>query len=401
MENQEIINELLTRGVERIYPSREYLQEKLSKSEKLTIYLGADPTGPTLHLGHVIPMLKLAQFQKLGHKIILLIGDFTAMIGDPDKMSMRVPLTREQVVANAKFYKKQVSKILNFSGNNPAELKYNSKWINKLSMVDIAKLLSNVTYAQTIKRDMFQKRISEGKDLYLSEFLYPVLQGYDSVAMNVDGEIGGNDQTFNMLMGRDLLKKLNDKEKVVISMKLLVDSTGKKMGKTEGNMVSLNEKPDEIFGKVMSWSDDFILPVFELCTTVPLSEIADIKKSLESGVNPRDLKLRLAEKVVAVYYGDKKAKVAKENFLKTFSKGEIPDEIPEIESEKGSLLSECLLKTSLISSKSEWRRLVGENAVGFLESDGKVVKILDFNFKVESSAVFKVGKHRFLKVTIK
>jgi tyrosyl-tRNA synthetase len=401
MENQEIINELLTRGVERIYPSREYLQEKLSKGEKLTIYLGADPTGPTLHLGHVIPMLKLAQFQKLGHKIILLIGDFTAMIGDPDKMSMRVPLTREQVVANAKFYKKQVSKILNFSGNNPAELKYNSKWINKLSMVDIAKLLSNVTYAQTIKRDMFQKRISEGKDLYLSEFLYPVLQGYDSVAMNVDGEIGGNDQTFNMLMGRDLLKKLNDKEKVVISMRLLVDSTGKKMGKTEGNMVSLNEKPDEIFGKVMSWSDDFILPVFELCTTMPLSEIADIKKSLESGVNPRDLKLRLAEKVVAVYYGDKKAKVAKENFLKTFSKGEIPDEIPEIESEKGSLLSECLLKTRLISSKSEWRRLVGENAVGFLESDGKVVKILDFNFKVESSAVFKVGKHRFLKVTTK
>jgi tyrosyl-tRNA synthetase len=251
------------------------------------------------------------------------------------------------------------------------------------------------------KQDMFQKRISEGKDLYLSEFLYPVLQGYDSVAMNVDGEIGGNDQTFNMLMGRDLLKKLNDKEKVVISMRLLVDSTGKKMGKTEGNMVSLNEKPDEIFGKVMSWSDDFILPVFELCTTMPLSEIADIKKSLESGVNPRDLKLRLAEKVVAVYYGDKKAKVAKENFLKTFSKGEIPDEIPEIESEKGSLLSECLLKTRLISSKSEWRRLVGENAVGFLESDGKVVKILDFNFKVESSAVFKVGKHRFLKVTTK
>lgn len=401
MENEEKIKELLTRGVEKIYPSVEFLQEKLLRGEKLSVYFGIDPTGPSLHLGHVIPLLKLAQFQRLGHKVILLIGDFTATIGDPtDKMAVRLPLSEKQVLKNAKQYKKQVSPVLEFGGSNPAKLKYNSKWLNKLSMADTAKLLSHITYAQTIKRDMFQRRIIEGKDLYVNEFLYPVLQGYDSVAMEVDGEVGGNDQTFNMLMGRDLLKRMKNKEKFVLAMKLLADSSGKKMGKTEGNMVALDEEPEEMFGKIMSWPDNMILPGFELCTTVSLSEVAGVKTKLESGANPRDAKLWLAETIVSMYHNDEKSRKAKENFQKTFSEGKIPDDAKEFKTVTDALLSDCLLAAGLIASRSEWRRLVGENAVSTIASDGAAMKILDLDYKVAAPAVFKIGKHRFLKVIV-
>jgi tyrosyl-tRNA synthetase len=365
------------------------------------MYLGIDPTGPTLHLGHAVPILKLRQFQKLGHKVILLIGDFTGMVGDPtDKSSARKRLTRKEVLANAKFYKKQVLPLLEFRGDNPAELRYNSEWLKKLSLSEAFELFSNVTYAQTIKRDMFQKRIETGNDLYLHEFLYPVIQGYDSVALDVDGEVGGNDQTFNMLVGRDLMKKLKNKEKFVITMKLLEDANGKKMGKTEGNMVPLNEKPKDMFGKIMSWSDGLIAPAFEMCTLATLEEIAKVKTDLAAGVNPKELKLRLAFEVVSAYYGDKKAGRAKEAFLATFSRKEAPTDIKEFAAARGALLSDCFLASGVISSKSEWRRLVGENAVSEVSSDGSVVKISDFNYKVENTAVFKIGKHRFFKVVV-
>lgn len=397
MEKNDLINEVLVRGVENIYPSKDFLREKLSKDEKLVIYLGIDPTGPTLHLGHSIALLKLAQFQKLGHSIILLIGDFTATIGDPtDKMSVRVPLTREQVLENAKVYKAQASKILNFEGDNPAQLKYNSEWLDKLTMADTANLLSNVTYAQTIKRDMFQKRISEGKDLYINEFLYPVLQGYDSVAMEVDGEVGGNDQTFNMLMGRDLLKRMKNKEKFVVSNKLLVDVSGKKMGKTEGNMVTLNETPDDMFGKIMGWSDGLIVPALELCTKVSFEEIEKVKKDLLNG-NPKDSKVKLAFEVVKIYHGEELAKKAVENFEKTFSKKETPDDLPELAVVKGEELMEVVLKNKVLSSKSEFKRLIDEGAVSILpEGD----KIEDFHFKIEKDLVIKLGKHKFLNIKI-
>ncbi len=401
MENQDKIDEFLTRGIERIYPSKEFLRERLQSGQKLIIYYGIDPTGPTLHLGHTVPLLKLAQLQKLGHKVILLIGDFTAQIGDPtDKMATRVLLSKKQVLKNARAYKKLASSVLAFGGGNPAKLKYNSTWLNKLSMTDTAKLLSYITYAQTIKRDMFQRRIAEGKDLYVNEFLYPVLQGYDSVAMDVDGEVGGNDQTFNMLMGRDLLKRIKNKEKFVIATKLLVDTFGKKMAKTEGKMVSLEEAPDEMFGKIMSWPDGMILQAFELCTVVPLSQIAEIKTKLESGANPRDEKLHLAEAVVSMYNGDRVARKAKENFLKTFSEGKIPEDTKEFKTVSGVLLSDCLASAGLVASKSEWRRLVGENAVSVVSPDGTLTKILDFNFKIDAPAVFKIGKHRFLKISV-
>lgn len=401
MENHSKIEEFLDRGVERIYPSKEFLKEKLESGQKLTMYLGIDPTGPSLHLGHSVSLLKLSDFQKLGHKAILLVGDFTATIGDPtDKMAPRVSLTRKEVLRNARLYKKQAARLLKFGGQNPATLRYNSKWLSKLSMADSAKLLSHVTYAQTIKRDMFQRRIAEGKDLYVSEFLYPLLQGYDSVAMAVDGEVGGNDQTFNMLMGRDLMKKLKNKEKFVIAMKLLTDPSGQKMGKTEGNMAALNEKPPEMFGKIMSWPDGSILPAFELCTRTPLSGVAQMKSDLENGVNPKDLKLRLAETIVSMYHSDRKAKRAKESFLKTFSRGEIPADIPEFKSFHGALLSDCLISAGVIASKSEWRRLVGEKAVKVVSAGGSAGKIMDFNFKINSPAVFKIGKRRFLRIVL-
>jgi tyrosyl-tRNA synthetase len=261
-------------------------------------------------------------------------------------------------------------------------------------------LFANVTYTQTIKRDMFQKRIEAGNELYLHEFLYPVIQGYDSVALDIDGEVGGNDQTFNMLVGRDLLKKLKNKEKFVITMKLLEDANGKKMGKTEGNMVPLTEKPDAMFGKIMSWADGLIIPAFELCTALPFAELAKVKVDLESGTNPRDLKLKLASEIVSLYYGEGKASKARVAFLATFSKKEMPTDIKEFKAERGAMLSDCLLSSGTISSKTEWRRLAGENAVGKVSEDGSVEKISDFNFKVEVTAVFKIGKHRFLKVVV-
>jgi len=390
------INELLTRGVAAIYPSKEFLESRLKSGDKLTIYHGVDPTGPTLHVGHSVPLFKLAQFQQLGHQIIFLIGDMTATIGDPtDKMAARVPLTKEEVLENSKLYKKQASKIIKFSGENPAKLRYNSKWLAKLSLADTFKVYSNMTYAQTIKRDMFQKRIAEGKDLYLHEFMYPMMQGYDSVALDVDGEIGGNDQTFNMLVGRDLMKKLKNKEKFVVCTKLLTDASGKKMGKTEGNMVALDEDANQMFGKVMSWADGLILSGLELCTRLPMEKIQEIKSKLDNGLNPRDAKLILAGEITAIYHGQKKAREAKKNFLAVFSDKSRMGEVKETKAEVGELLMDVVSREKLVSSKSDFRRLVSEGAVSNTETKEKIT---DPFFKITSNLTIRIGPLRFLKI---
>jgi len=390
------INELLTRGVAAIYPSKEFLESRLKSGDKLTIYHGVDPTGPTLHVGHSVPLFKLAQFQQLGHQIIFLIGDMTATIGDPtDKMAARVPLTKEEVLENSKLYKKQASKIIKFSGENPAKLRYNSKWLAKLSLADTFKVYSNMTYAQTIKRDMFQKRIAEGKDLYLHEFMYPMMQGYDSVALDVDGEIGGNDQTFNMLVGRDLMKKLKNKEKFVVCTKLLTDASGKKMGKTEGNMVALDEDANQMFGKVMSWSDGLILSGLELCTRLLMEKIQEIKSKLDNGLNPRDAKLILAGEITAIYHGQKKAREAKKNFLAVFSDKSRMGEVKETKAEVGELLMDVVSREKLVSSKSDFRRLVSEGAVSNTETKEKIT---DPFFKITSNLTIRIGPLRFLKI---
>jgi tyrosyl-tRNA synthetase len=390
--------EELCRGVQEFLPSTDFLFKQLNEGRKLRIYTGIDPTGPTLHLGHMIVLKKLRDFQNLGHEVILLMGDFTAMIGDPtDKLAVRKVLTEKEVKNNLKLYKKQAEFFLNFSGKNPAKVLFNSTWLKKLNLKDILDLTSLVTVDQMLKRDMFSRRMEDNKPIYMHEFMYPLLQGYDSVAMNVDVEIGGNDQLFNMMMGRDLQKKLNNKEKTSITMKLLADTSGKKMGKTEGNMVSLLDSNIDMFGKVMSWTDDMVLNGFELCTNVSDASLVEIKKQFNEGLsNPRDFKLMLAKEIVKIYHGEEKARLAEENFINTFSKGEIPENIQEIGVPAGTPLGIILQNEKIVASAGEFKRLVKEGAVNTTEGE----KIEDFNYLVSKPIIVKVGKRRFLDIKI-
>jgi tyrosyl-tRNA synthetase len=348
-------------------------------------------------MGSAVVLKKLREFQNLGHKVILLIGDFTATIGDPDKLSVRKPLTRREVLNNAKDYKKQASKFLKF-GWGGTEFKYNSKWLGKMNFEDVLNLASKMTVDQMLKRDMFQERIKQGRPVYIHEFMYPLMQGYDSIVMNVDGEIGGNDQTFNMLTGRDLMKEMLNKEKFVITMKLLVDPNGGKMGKTTGNMVTMKDSPAEMFGKVLSWTDVMNLPGFELCTYVPLDEIEKIKQQLSSGVNPKDIKVRLAKEIVTIYYNKEAADKAEQDFNNTFKEGGVPEKIDEVNATNEEALSEVSLRAGLVKSKGEFRRLVLEGAVTNHDTGDKIT---DPNYKVISTGIYKIGKRRFLKVVVK
>lgn len=394
MENKQ--EELLKRGISAIYPSIEFLESKLKSGKKLTLYLGIDPTGPTLHLGHFIPIKKMAEFQKAGHQIIILIGDFTAMIGDPtDKKSTRQPLSRKQILNNLKDYKKQISTTLSFKGKNKAKIKFNSKWLGKMKFEDILSLASNMTVQQMLERDMFKKRMEEGRPVSINEFLYPLMQGYDSVVMDVDGEIGGNDQTFNMLCGRDLMKTLKNKEKFVITTKLLEDNQGQKMGKTEGNMVALSDSPDDMFGKIMSWSDGLIISSFELCTNVPMSEIDQSAKLLEQGeINPRDLKMRLAKEVISIIHNKNKATIAEQNFIKTFQKKEVPDQIKKVKANVNDLLIDVLLSNKVVQSKTEFRRLINEGAISTIDKEEKITQVDE----LARPAVYRIGKKRFIQI---
>ncbi len=400
MSKESQIKELLTRSIEAVYPSREELEKVLSSERKLKIYLGIDPTGPTLHLGHAIQLEKLRLMQEMGHKIVLLIGDFTAQIGDPTgKDKTRVPLTRNQILENQKKYKKQASIFLRFKGKNKAEWKYNSKWLAKLKFNDVIGLSSNFTVQQMLERDMFQRRIESNKPISLNEFLYPLMQGYDSVALDTDIEIGGNDQTFNMLAGRTLMEKVKKKNKFVITTKLLEDASGKKMGKTEGNMVTMEDGPKDMYGKVMSWTDGMIIPAFELCTRVSMDELGVIKDELKSGVNPRDLKAKLAFEIVKVYYGEDEAKKAEEGFNKVFRDKENPDNAQLLNLEKNSEnILDVIVKSKLANSKGEARRLVDQGAV---KLQGETIKNWKENTDFKDNQILKVGKKGFAKIIIK
>lgn len=399
--NPKKIEDVLTRGVETIFPNKDFVKNLLLSGKKLKIYVGVDPTGPTLHIGHAVQLRKLRALQDLGHEIIMLIGDFTARIGDPDKLAARKKLSEKEVKDNMKLYKEQISKIINLSGKNPAKIKYNSKWLLKLNFSEIMELASKITYEQIIKRDMFQKRIAEHKPIYTHEFLYPLMQGYDSVVMEVDGEVGGSDQIFNMLIGRDLEKSILNKEKFVIANKLLEDPNGKKMGKTEGNMVALSDSADEMFGKIMSWTDGMILPGFELCTDVSMEEIKKIQKNIDDGANPRDAKVRLAKEIITIYYGADAARKAEENFVNTFKNGGVPDNI------EGFYITNLTSSTAVVvgiakavSSKSEYRRLVEAGAVSDAVSGEKITDP-DAPLKIEKEKILKIGKKKFIKLISK
>ncbi len=394
--NSQKIEEILKRGVEKIYPNKEALAEVLRSDRKIRIYNGIDPTGQ-LHLGHLSVFNKLRQYQDLGHEIIILIGDFTATIGDPtDKGAVRKSLTREQVLKNTKNYGKQIGKILNLKRSNIKFL-YNEKWTNKLKPNDLLKLFSYFTVARLLERDMFQKRIKERKDILLHEFVYPVFQAYDSVVMDVDLEVGGNDQTFNMLRGRDLMKKMKSKEKFVMTLKLLTDSTGKKMGKSENNFIALSDSPKEMFGKVMAWPDSLIEIGFEILTGIPGKEIEKIKKGLKSQkLNPKDAKIKLAEEIVKVNYSLSIAEKTKEEFNKIFKEKGLPLKISKVKIKEKSLgILDLLVKTKLVSSKAEAKRMICQRAVKVgkkTEDDWRK------NIEIKKGMIIQVGKRKFVKI---
>jgi tyrosyl-tRNA synthetase len=388
------IRKVLERGVVRVYPDAEKLEAALRVDpSKLTFYYGIDPTAPFIHLGHTIGIRKLEQLRKLGCKVIVLMGNFTATIGDPtDKMAARTALTLDMVEENAKNYLEFMKPVLGFDDMvNPVEVRRNNEWWGDMPLREFMGLASKVTVQQLLERDMFQQRIAEGKPIYLHEFMYPLLQGYDSVAMNATGEVGGNDQTFNMLMGRGLVAEFNGQEKFVISLKLLADNQGKKMGKSEGNAVPLDATPQDMFGKIMSWSDDVMESAFELLTDVEETEY----KALISSSNPRETKARLAREIVSVFHGAEAAQQASEEFDKVFRDKAAPEDMPVMAFASSLTPVEVLVEAGLATSKSDARRVIEQ---GGFSLDSEVITNTEQQLELKSGSVIKKGKHGFVKV---
>ncbi|MFH1036741.1 MAG: tyrosine--tRNA ligase [Patescibacteria group bacterium] len=396
--NPQKIKDVLTKGVEVIYPESKDLEEKMKSGERIRLYCGYDPSSPKLHLGHLITLKKLSQFQNLGHEVIMLIGDFTGMIGDPtEKLAVRKKLSRKEVLDNSKNYKKIAGKFLGFSGENAVKILFNSKWLDNLSFARLIELASNFTVQQMIIRDMFQERITQKKPIYLHEFLYPLAQAYDSVAMDVDLEVGGRDQLFNMLCGRDLMKILKNKEKFVLATKLLTDPGGKKMGKTSGNAVNLDDRPEDIYGKIMSWPDGLIVPGLELCTDAALSEIEKISEGMRCGkINPRDAKAGLAREIVSVCYDKKTAEKAEKEFNKIFRNKEIPSEIKKVKIGGREVnILDLLMKADLVASKSEAKRLIVQGGV---KIDKKAENDWRKSVEIKKGMIIQAGKRKFAQI---
>lgn len=394
VSKKELIREVLSRSVEKIYPSTGALARALTQGRKLKIYLGVDPTGPHLHLGHLTNLLVLRRFQKLGHKIIFLIGDFTAKIGDPSgRDTARKLLTEQEIKNNFKNFENQVSRIVKFTSRNSAQLEFNSRWYQKMKPEDFLRLTSHFTAQQIIKRDMFRRRLKKDKLIGLNEFLYPVLQGYDSVAMDVDLEIGGTDQTFNMLRGRDLMRIYKKKEKFVLTTKLLENpKTGRKlMSKSEGGLVNLDDEPNDMFGKVMALPDEAIVPVAEFSSEMPLNKVRGLAK-----MSPREAKAKTAEAVVAAVWGRGAAKKARERFDKLFLRRETPSNLPVLKiTSQRVLAADLVFLSKAVKSKGEARRLIEQ---GGLKIDAKVIKEPRAVLSLKGGEVLKIGKKRFFQI---
>lgn len=373
---------LFERGAAEVLPSKETLIS-LMKKRKIRIYLGVDPTSPNLHLGHAVALRKLRQFQDLGHEVVLLFGTFTAQIGDPSgKDKMRQPLTQKEVVANMATYKKQAGLILN---NSKTVYKGNGAWLGKLKLDEILKIASHLTVSRLLERDMFQERLKQGREIWLHEFLYPLLQGYDSVAMDVDAELGGTDQTFNMLVGRRLLESMKKKEKFVVTIPLLPGLDGRKMSKSYGNAVNLLDAPEDMYGKLMSLNDGLVPQYFELCT--------DVSPTVAT---PRDRKAQLAREIVRMYHGEKDAQKAEQEFNQVFRDKELPSEIRAVRIDEDSMqLLDLLVKSQLASSKGEAKRLLEQRGV---KIDGRVVEDSNANIAIRKGMVLQVGKRHFVKI---
>ncbi len=389
---------LIRRGTEEIL-LEEALQKKLERGKPLRVKAGFDPTAPDLHLGHTVLINKLRQFQELGHEVLFLIGDFTAMIGDPTgKSATRPPLTREEVLENAKTYEHQIFKILD---PEKTSVLFNSSWMGSKSAVDLIGLAAKHTVARMLERDDFSKRYKSGQAIAIHEFLYPLVQGYDSVEMKADVELGGTDQKFNLLVGRQLQEAYGQEPQIAITLPILEGLDGvQKMSKSLGNYIGITDAPEDMYGKIMSISDDLMWRYYELLSFRPMSEIEDMRRQSEEGANPRDIKMRLAAELVGRFHDADAAARAGEAFVARFRKGQMPDEIPEktLQAPDGELMIANLLKEAgLVSSTSEAMRMIIQGAVRI---DGERISEAGLKLQAGSEHFFQVGKRRFAKVSV-
>ncbi|MEK7610022.1 MAG: tyrosine--tRNA ligase [Patescibacteria group bacterium] len=389
------IEEIFIRGTAvEILPSKEEFMKKLMSGDRIRIYIGVDPTAPAMHLGHAKNLMFLDEIRQLGHEVIVLFGDFTAQIGDPsDKSATRKQLSAEEVKKNVSGWVDQVKPLLGFGDKkNPPIIKYNSEWLAQLKFADILNLASNFTVQQMLERDMFQKRLKESSPIHLHEFLYPLMQGYDSVAMDVDAELCGTDQIFNALAGRTLMKRLKNKDKFVIALNLIANpKTGELMSKSNGTGVFIDQRANQLFGAIMALPDPMIEPLFINCTRIPLNE-----KDGLMAAGPRLAKAKVAFDIVKRLHGESSAKSAEREFENTFAKGGVPDDIQEVKFSAKEPLSDALVRSGIIASKAEWRRLIDGGGIK-TEDD---TKITDPNFMPTKTLILKIGKRRFVKITI-
>lgn len=389
----------LKRGAEEILLEDD-LSRKLDRGLPLRIKAGFDPTAPDLHLGHTVLINKLRQFQLLGHRIMFLIGDFTGMIGDPTgKSATRPPLSREEVLENAKTYQRQIYKILD---PDITEVVFNSQWMGEMSAAGLVQLAARHTVARMLERDDFHKRYTGGQPIAIHEFLYPLIQGYDSVAMKADVELGGTDQKFNLLMGRELQKQYGQEPQVVITMPILEGLDGvQKMSKSLNNYIGIDESPGEMFGKIMSISDELMWRYFELLSFRPLSEIAGFRKQVSGGGNPRDIKFELAKEVIARFHNKKAAEAAQAEFIARFQQGALPEDIEEktLAAQGGSLgIAHLLKEAGLVGSTSEAMRMIKQGAV---KVDGEKIEDQKLQIQAGTQHIYQVGKRKFAKVSVK
>lgn len=398
------IETLLTRGVDTIYPTREVLEKVLRSGKKLRLYQGFDPTGTQLHIGHAVGFRKLRQWQDLGHHVIFLIGDGTGQAGDPSgkKTAREKFFTSDELRQNGKDYVMQAGKIVRFNGPNPVEIRYNGDWLNKLGYSEILDLAGHFSLQQMLERDLYQERLKSGTTLSLREFLYPLFQGYDSVAMNVDLELGGSDQTFNMLAGRTLVKTILGKEKFVMTVPLLTDSKGVKIGKTEGNVIGLTDASGDFYGKIMALGDEAIIPCFTLLTDKPLEEIEEIKKKISAGENPMKYKKQLAFELTREFNSDTEAEEAQAEFEKVFQKRQLTStDAQQIELSEGEKNVKSFLKIlvgkGFIPSMSEARRLYDSKAIRIYDLKTEKEKAIE---GVEDGDIIKKGPKTFIRIKL-
>lgn len=387
------IKDLLTRGVEEVV-EKSSLENRLRSGKQLRIKLGIDPTSPNIHIGRSIPLLKLKDFQDLGHKIIFIIGDFTGIIGDTsDKESERPMLSKESVSNNMKNYIDQAGKIIDIK---KCEIRYNSEWLEKISYRELGEQADVFSLSDFISRDNIKKRLDGGKRISLRELLYPLMQGYDSVVVKADVEIGGTDQRFNLLAGRDLQKHYKQTPQDIITNSLIEGLDGRKMSSSWGNTINLLDEANDMFGKIMSLNDSLIIKYFNMVTRVSIETIEGYKKSLENGENPKNIKIKLAFEIVRMYHGEDLANSSMKHFENTFSKGGVPEDVLTVETNSKSFLVDVLLDKQIVTSKSDWRRLVEEGAVTNIDIDKKI----DHIDEIVENGVYRVGKKRFIKIKI-